>query len=186
MELRLRLPACSGAPLSARKTYLTSLSCRATVRISLAPLLSSKSARSMPSFSASSWTLPGILLAVTPTRWTCSSTFSELCGRNARYYENRFLCATKVTWQKHNARSSYLGPHSDADLHGFLQAVWAIQTVYRPRQVQLQKHTGFLRVTHTFKQQAFKIRWERAAAAESNRYQYRTWFVSIFMRLLMI
>lgn len=64
---------------SAGQDYLASLSCLATIRISLAPLLSSKLARSTPSRSALSWASPQILLAVTPTRWTCSSTSSRHC-----------------------------------------------------------------------------------------------------------
>lgn len=63
----------------AEQVYLASLSCLATVRISLAPLLSSKLARSTPSRSARFWTSPEILWAVTPTRWTCSSTSSKFC-----------------------------------------------------------------------------------------------------------
>lgn len=71
----------SGAltPLHRGADYLASLSCLATVRISLAPLLSSKLARSSPSRSALSWASAEILLAVTPTRWTRSSTSSWLC-----------------------------------------------------------------------------------------------------------
>lgn len=69
---------CSSRP-SAEQVYLASLSCLATVRISLAPLLSSKLARSTPSRSARLWTSPEILWAVTPTRWTRSSTSSKLC-----------------------------------------------------------------------------------------------------------
>lgn len=64
---------------SPRQDYLASLSCLATVRISLAPLLSSNSARSTPSRSARSWASAQILVAVTPTRWSRSSTPSDFC-----------------------------------------------------------------------------------------------------------
>lgn len=57
-------------------SYRASLSCLATVSISLAPLLSSRFPRSTPNFTAASWAASDTFKAVIPTCWTFSSTFS--------------------------------------------------------------------------------------------------------------
>lgn len=75
--------------------YLASLSCRATVRISLAPLVSRRSARSTPRRSAPSWRSAGIFVAVTPTLWRRSSTPSELCRHTNSW--RPVLCRCQVS-----------------------------------------------------------------------------------------
>lgn len=60
--------------------------------------------------------------------------------------KKHLLSAVRADWflNSFGEVASYLVPSSDADLHGFFQAVGSIQTVYRPCQVQLEKQIFFL------------------------------------------